>query len=94
MVYNPLILFAKSILFLFCFGVLISVANFKNSQFRQYVVDVMIYEYGAFTGMTTGTGNRSVRREPAPMTLLPQQISHLTSGQTRAAGVGRQRLTY
>jgi hypothetical protein len=39
-------------------------------------------------------GNRSTRRKPAPMPLYPPQIPHdLTWARTRAAMVGRRRLT-
>jgi hypothetical protein len=50
-------------------------------------------ECGAAGGMID-KGNRSIRRKPATVPLLPPQISHdLTQARTRAAVVGSQRLT-
>jgi hypothetical protein len=44
--------------------------------------------------MRIGRGNRSTCRKPAPMLLCPPQIPHdLTRARTRAAAVGKQRLT-
>jgi hypothetical protein len=49
---------------------------------------------GAISGMKIGRGNRSTRRNPAPVPFCPQQIPHdLTRPQTRAAAAGSQRLT-
>jgi hypothetical protein len=42
------------------------------------------YDCGAIGGMRIGKGNRSTRREPAPMSLYPPQIPH---EQTRAAAM-------
>jgi hypothetical protein len=48
----------------------------------------------AIGGMQFGRGNRSTRRKPTPVPLCPPQIQHdLIQAQTRAAGVGSQRLT-
>jgi hypothetical protein len=47
-------------------------------------------ECGPIGGMKIGKGNRSTRRKPAPAPLCTPQIPH---DQTRATGVGRQRLT-
>jgi hypothetical protein len=44
-------------------------------------------------GEMIGRGNRSTRRKPAPMPLSPPQTSYATQTRTRAAAVGRQRLT-
>jgi hypothetical protein len=43
--------------------------------------------------MTIGRGNRSTRRKPAPVPLCPPQTPHAARKRTRAAAVGRQRLT-
>jgi hypothetical protein len=44
--------------------------------------------------MRNGRGNRSTRRKPAPVPLLPPQIPHdLTWARTRAAAVESRRLT-
>jgi hypothetical protein len=49
---------------------------------------------GAIGGIKFGRGNRSTRRKPAPAPLCPPQIPHdQTRARTRAAAVGRQRLT-
>jgi hypothetical protein len=49
---------------------------------------------GAIGGMRISRGNRSTRRKPAPAPLCPPQIPHkLTWARTRAAAVGRRRLT-
>jgi hypothetical protein len=45
------------------------------------------------TGGMIGRGNRSTRRKPAPVPLCPPQTSHAARTPTRAAAVGRQRLT-
>jgi hypothetical protein len=51
-------------------------------------------DYGAVGGMRIGGGNRSTRREPAPVPLRPPQIPHdLTWDRTRATAMGSQRLT-
>jgi hypothetical protein len=51
-------------------------------------------EYGAVGEMRIGRENRSIRREHAPLPLLPPQISHnLNWDETRAAAVGSRRLT-
>jgi hypothetical protein len=45
-------------------------------------------------GMEIGRGNRSTRRKPAPAPLSPPQIPlDQTRARTRAAAVGKQRLT-
>jgi hypothetical protein len=50
-------------------------------------------ECGAVGGII-GSGNRSTRRKPAPVRLCPPQIpDYLTRARTRAAAVGRHRLT-
>jgi hypothetical protein len=52
-----------------------------------------VMENGEFGGMNC-RGNRSTRRKPAPAPLCPPQISlDQTRDWTRAAAVGRQRLT-
>jgi hypothetical protein len=44
--------------------------------------------------MRNGRGNRSTRRNPAPVPLCPPQIPHdLTWARTRTAAVGSRRLT-
>jgi hypothetical protein len=49
---------------------------------------------GAVGGMRIGRGNRITRRKPAPVPLCPPQIPNdLTRARTRAATLGRQRLT-
>jgi hypothetical protein len=49
---------------------------------------------GAIGGMKIGRENRSTRRKPASAPLCPPQIPHdQTRARTRAAAVGRQRLT-
>jgi hypothetical protein len=46
-------------------------------------------EYGAVGGIRIGKGNRSTRRQPAPVPRCPPQISHdLTRDQTQATKVG------
>jgi hypothetical protein len=51
-------------------------------------------ECAAIGGMQIGRGNRSTRRKPAPASHCPPQILHnLTWDRTRAAAVGRQRLS-
>jgi hypothetical protein len=50
------------------------------------------YDDGEIGGMI-GRGNRSTRRKPAPMTLCPPQTPHAARKRTRAAAVGRLRLT-
>jgi hypothetical protein len=48
----------------------------------------------AIGGMSIGRGNRSTQRKPAPVALYPPQIPRdLTRARTRAAAVGRRRLT-
>jgi hypothetical protein len=50
-------------------------------------------EFGAVDGML-GRGKRSTRRKPTPVQLCPPQIPHdLTRARTRAAEVGRRKLT-
>jgi hypothetical protein len=52
------------------------------------------YDDGEFGGMTIGKGNRSIRRKPTPVPLCPPHIPlDQTQARTRAAAVGRQRLT-
>jgi hypothetical protein len=49
---------------------------------------------GAVGVMIIGTGNRSTRRKPAPVSLCPSQIRHdLTWVRTRATAMGSRRLT-
>jgi hypothetical protein len=50
------------------------------------------YDDGKIDGMI-GRGNRSTRRNSAPMLLCPPQNPHAALTQTRAATVGSQRLT-
>jgi hypothetical protein len=51
-------------------------------------------DVGAIGGMKIGRGNRSTRRKPAPVPLGQPQIPHdRTQARTRAAEVGRRRLT-
>jgi hypothetical protein len=50
------------------------------------------YDNGEIGGMI-GRGNRSTRRKPAPVPLLPPQTPHAARTRTRAAAVGSQRLT-
>jgi hypothetical protein len=50
------------------------------------------YDDGEIGGMI-GRGNRSTRRKPTPMPLCPPQTPHAARTRTRAAAVGRQRLT-
>jgi hypothetical protein len=50
------------------------------------------YDDGEIGGMI-GRGNRSTRRKPAPLPLCPPQTPHAARTETRAAEVGRQRLT-
>jgi hypothetical protein len=49
---------------------------------------------GEFGGMKIGNGSRSPRRKPTPAPLcLPQIPLYQNRARTRAAAVGRQRLT-
>jgi hypothetical protein len=51
-------------------------------------------ECGAVGGMRIGKGNRSTRRQPAPVPLCSPQIPHdLMWDRTRVAAVGSRRLT-
>jgi hypothetical protein len=50
------------------------------------------YDDGEIGGMI-GKGNRSTRRKPTPVPLCPPQTPHVARTRTRAAAVGRQRLT-
>jgi hypothetical protein len=50
------------------------------------------YDDGEVGGMI-GRGNRSTRRNPAPMPLCPPQTPHAARKRTRVAAVGSQRLT-
>jgi hypothetical protein len=50
------------------------------------------YVDGEIGGMIGG-GNRSIRRKPASMPLCPPHTPHAARTRTRAAAVGRQRLT-
>jgi hypothetical protein len=50
------------------------------------------YDNGEIGGMI-GRGNRSTRREPAPVQLCPPQTPHAARTRTRAVAVGSQRLT-
>jgi hypothetical protein len=50
------------------------------------------YDDGEIGGMI-GKGNRSTRRNPAPLPLCPLQTPHAARTRTRAAAVGSQRLT-
>jgi hypothetical protein len=51
-------------------------------------------EDGEFGGIKIGRGNRSTRRKSAPAPFCPPQIPlDQTRARTRAAAVGRQRLT-
>jgi hypothetical protein len=50
---------------------------------------------GEFGGIKIGNGNRSTRSKPAPAPLCPPQIPlDQIRDRTRAAAVGRQRITY
>jgi hypothetical protein len=52
------------------------------------------YDDGKFGGMKIGRGNRSTLRKRAPAPLCPPQIPlDQARARTRAAAVGRQRLT-
>jgi hypothetical protein len=51
------------------------------------------YDDGEIGGMKIGKGNRSTRREPAPVPLCPPQTPHAARTRTRAAAVGSKRLT-
>jgi hypothetical protein len=48
---------------------------------------------GEIGGMVIGRGNQSTRRKTAPVRPCPPQIPHAVRTRTRAAAVGRQRLT-
>jgi hypothetical protein len=49
---------------------------------------------GAIGGMKIGRGIRNTRRKPATVSLRPPQIPHdQNRARTRAAAMGRQRLT-
>jgi hypothetical protein len=50
-------------------------------------------DYDGEIGGMIGRGNRSTQRKPAPVPLCPPQTPHAARTQTRAAVVGRQRLT-
>jgi hypothetical protein len=50
------------------------------------------YDDGEIGGMI-GRGNRSTRKNPAPVPLCPPQTPHAARTRTRAAAVGSQRLT-
>jgi hypothetical protein len=50
------------------------------------------YDDGEIGGMIS-RGNRSTRRNPAPVPLYPPKTPHATRTRTRAAAVGSQRLT-
>jgi hypothetical protein len=50
------------------------------------------YDDGEIGGMI-GRGNRSTRREPAPVPLCPPETPHAAWTRTRAAAVGSQQLT-
>jgi hypothetical protein len=43
--------------------------------------------------MMIGRGNRSTRKEPAPVPLCPPQTLHTARTRTRATAMGSQRLT-
>jgi hypothetical protein len=47
------------------------------------------YDDGEIGGIMIGRGNRSTRREPAPMPLFPQQTPHAARTRTRAAATNR-----
>jgi hypothetical protein len=51
------------------------------------------YDYGEIDGMMIDRGNRSTRRQPAPVPLCPPQTPHAARTRTRATAVGSQRLT-
>jgi hypothetical protein len=50
------------------------------------------YDDGEIGGLI-GRGNRSTRRNPAPVLVCPPQTPYAARTRTRAAGVGSQRLT-
>jgi hypothetical protein len=50
------------------------------------------FDNGEIGGMI-GKGNRSTRRNPAPVPLCPPQTPHAARTRTRAAAMGSQRLT-
>jgi hypothetical protein len=50
------------------------------------------YDDGDICGMI-GRGNRSTRRNPAPVSLCPPQNPYAARTRTRAAAMGSQRLT-
>jgi hypothetical protein len=51
------------------------------------------YDDGEIGGMMIGRGNRSTRRNPAPVPLCPPQTPHAARKRTRAAVMGSQLLT-
>jgi hypothetical protein len=58
----------------------------ERDQWNVLVNTVMINECGAVGGMTIGRGNRSTRKNPAPVPICPQKITHdLTFDRTPAA---------
>jgi hypothetical protein len=59
---------------------------------RPIVPDPGDYDSEEIGGMI-GRGNRSTRRKPAPVPLCPPQTPHAARTRTRAAAVGRLRLT-
>jgi hypothetical protein len=50
-------------------------------------------DYDGEIGAMIGRGNWSTRRKPAPVPIFPPQTPHAARTRTRAAAVGRQRLT-
>jgi hypothetical protein len=52
------------------------------------------YDDGEIGERMIGRGNRSGRRKPAPVPLCPPQTPHAARTRTRAAGVGKNLLTY
>jgi hypothetical protein len=51
------------------------------------------YDDGEISRMMISRRIRSIRRKPAPVPLCPPQTPHAARMRTRAAAVGRQRLT-